>query len=81
MDKPHPEGKIDAPSLPGGGTTQGNIIVIPEALLHDAGVGKSPAPGTYGRPAEYMYPSAGKAPGGTDRAIKAYFKGHGGGKP
>jgi hypothetical protein len=61
--------------------TPGNIASPVEGFSSDAGAGKPPTVGCYGAPGEEMIPSGEKMPGGTKSAIKAYFKGNGGGKP
>lgn len=62
-------------------TTSGNIATPVEGLSSDAGLGKPPVPGCYGQADTGSIPSGEKMPSGTGRAMKAYFKGHGGGKP
>jgi hypothetical protein len=64
-----------------GTTTPGSVFTPVEGFTSDAGCGKPPAVGMYGRPGEGEIPTGGKEPSGTGRAIKAYFKGNGGGKP
>jgi len=63
--------------------TSGNIITPVCGFENDAGAGKPKPPGTYGSPAEEKpYPTGSKMPGGSGKAIGAYFgsKNPGGGK-
>jgi hypothetical protein len=61
--------------------TPGNVMSPVEGFSSDAGLGKPPTVGCYGAPGDGEIPTGEKMGGGTGRAIKAFFKGNGGGKP
>lgn len=78
----HPQGEVEYTGIKTGVfKTAGGVITPIEGLSNDAGLGKPPTVSCYGKPTETAIPDSGKEGGGTNRAIKAFFKGMGGGKP
>lgn len=81
MPKQYPVGPDSKVEIKQVHVTGGNVVSPVEGFSSDSGLGKPPAPDCYGMPDTGAIPSGEKMPSGTGRGLKAYFKGHGGGKP